>query len=259
MGERVFPTQRLQELETPAAWVEAHRRFYTNLVRHPESGDFLVLNPATMDLDAPALRLPAKAFKGKLTTLDPAKVRSADQWLTEYSKMYSNLLFRPSDNKMLVLSPTTLDVRAPVAEFQQTGSGLDALLGIASTNEEVRASAEAHMETLQKAREAAIDEATQAFRQMEQTLLETVAEWRQAKEDGVRAGLVARIGQLQADLVRLDDQRRQARYPHRYITNMSIPRLMTQPETRDESKLDIFRTIHMVTDPKDRIIEEGTA
>jgi hypothetical protein len=260
MSERVFPTQRVQELETPAAWVEAHRRYYTNLVRHPESGDFLVLNPTTMDLEAPVLRLSAKAFKGKLTTLDPAKVKSADQWLTEYSKMYSNLLFRPSDHKMLVLNPATLDVRAPVAEFQQVGAGEDALVNVNSADEELRARGEVHLEALRAERQKTADDLSRTFRETEQTLLETVAEWRHADtETRDTKALQHRIGQLQVTLARLDDERRQARYPRRYITNMSIPRLMTQPETRDESKMEIFRTVHMTLDPSDRIIGEDMA
>ena len=132
MGERdrVFPRERAQQLENPAAWVEAHRRFYINLVRDSKNGDFLVLDPASLDESAPLVRMPSKAFKGKLTTIDPAKVKSGEQWLTEYTKMYSNLLFRPSDRKMLVLDPATLDVRAPTAEYEQPRSGHDALLDL---------------------------------------------------------------------------------------------------------------------------------
>lgn len=259
MSERVFPRSRVQELEQPFAWVDAHRRFYTNLVRHPTSGDFLVLDPETMDLEAPVLRLPSKAFKGKLTTIDPAKIHSADQWLTEYAKLYSNLLFRPSDNTMLVLNPSTLDVKSPVAKFKQVGTGIDALIGVTSNNEKVRASSEAHLEALQKIRHDAVDVATQTFRDIEQVLLKAVAGWRNASEDGVRTDLLTQIGQLQVDMARLDDQRRHARYPHRYITNISIPRQMTHPETRDESKLELFRTVHMTTNPNDRLIVKDTA
>lgn len=259
MGERMFPPQRAQELEKPAAWIEAHRRYYVNLVRHPESGEFLVLN-TSMDIETPALRLPAKAFQRKMTVLDPAKVKSADQWLSEYPKMYANLIYRPSDHKMLVLSPATMDVRAPVAEFQPTHSGQDALVSMTSVDEEVRARAGEHLKHLQSERERVAHDLYDEFRTTEQALLEAVTEWRNADaETRVLQGLTQRVGKLQVTLARLDDQRRQARYPHRYISNISIPRLMIAPETHDESKQEIFRTVLMVTTPKDRIIGEGTA
>lgn len=259
MSERMFPPQRAQELEKPAAWIEAHRRYYVNLVRHPESGEFLVLN-TSMDIETPALRLPAKGFLRKLTVLDPAKVKSADQWLSEYKKLYANLIYRPSDRKMLVLSPTTLDVRAPVAEFQSAHSGPDALVAVSSVDEEVRARASEHLKHLQTNRDVAAQELYTEFRAKEQELLEAVTEWRNADtETRVLQGLTQRVGRLQVELAHMDDQRRQARYPYRYISNMSIPRLMTAPETRDESIQEIFRTVHMVATPADRIIEEGTA
>jgi hypothetical protein len=134
--------------------------------------------------------------------------------------------------------------------------GLDAIPTIVhSTNEQLRASAIARMNTLREDRLAAVQAADEMYRVKEQECLEAVATWKRAAPHERSAAAMA-VGSLQRELAREDEARQSAKYPHRFVQKQELMRTVIDPDTRDMRKIPhpVFAQQLMTTDAADRTI-----
>ena len=210
----------------------------------------------------------------KRRTVDPARVNDLDAWLLNYKKGYTNLQQRLNDDEgerggLVVLNTDGTEVvkRIPL----QTGfdairsligndSGSDSGSGSADTAD-LREKAAAHLEALTESRYTQQQTHEEAYRVTEKAMLEAVQIWKTAEDAATRAEAAIDVGRLQRDLQGLDAARRQARFPHRFIQSMDLPRKMVNYETRDERILPhvVFLAKAEATVPAERVIGGGTA
>lgn len=209
--------------------------------------------------------VPAQQKKRKATrkvakqrTIPPDSVTDKAKWYFYKKKNYANLVQR-EDGALLVLDPKTLDPQTPAKTFLRKKGQADALVAV--YNEELRASATAHMTTLEEARREATDAAGKAFREVEQEMLATVAEWRLQANPSDRAVAAKRVGALQAQLVALDEARRNAAYPQRFVRNEKLSYMALDYTLHKESAVPyaVYVTKHLQSSAADRLIEVGTA
>jgi hypothetical protein len=202
-------------------------------------------------------------FPEKMVFIAPAKIHDVGSWFQYYKHgKTTNLVVRPSDGALLVLDKD-LRMEAPV-KVLDVPKAVDALAVLqradgASASTDIRARAGSHMEVLRAAREEAIRAAEVAFREVEQSLLETMESWKQAEGEGARRVIALRIGELQKELADLDASRRTARYPHRYLQNKPVSRMLINYEERNESQVSMWVAQHPLTAAAERSIEVGTA
>jgi hypothetical protein len=135
--------------------------------------------------------------------------------------------------------------------------GLDAIPTIVhSENEQLRASAITRMKTLRDEITAAVKGADEEYRAKEQDFLAAVATWKQSANQQERGAAALTVGSLQRDLVRLDEERQAAKYPHRFIQTRELLRSVLNAETRDERKIPhpVYLERGLTTDPAERTI-----
>jgi hypothetical protein len=180
------------------------------------------------------------------------------KWYFYKKKNYVNLLQR-EDGALLVLDPKTMDPQTPAKTFLRKKGQSDALVAV--YNEELRATAAAHMDALEATRKEASDAAGKAFREAEQEMLAAVAEWRVQTNTSDRTVAAKRVGALQAQLVALDEARRQAAYPQRFVRSEKLSYVALDYTLHKESAVPyaIYVTKHLQSSAADRLIEVGTA
>lgn len=135
--------------------------------------------------------------------------------------------------------------------------GVDAIPTIVhSTNEQLRAAAITRMATLREEIAVAVRTADEAFRGKEQEYLEAVASWRRTTTPQERGSAALVVGAFQRELAKLDEDRQNRRYPHRFIQTQQLFRTVIDADTRDVRKIPhpVFVERTMTTDPKDRTI-----
>jgi hypothetical protein len=189
-------------------------------------------------------------------TIDPDRVGNADAWLRYFKQGYSNLVQRDNDSALLVLSPTTPTVDNPVKTFALQ-RGQDARL--AMSDEELRATAQSHLDSLRSKQRSAMSAADEEYRSKESELLSAIQEWKQMTDPTLRGVAARTIGGLQKELAALDERRSQTANAVRTIQSRELMRVAFDPDTRDMRKLayPVFTAFTSQFSTKDVVITEG--
>jgi hypothetical protein len=141
---------------------------------------------------------------------------------------------------------------------RKRAKGMDAIaILVNSTNEQLRASATTRLTSLREEIHQAVHAADEEYRGREAEFLEAVTAWKRADSVQERTETALVVGRLQKDLVKLDEMRQRARYPHRYIQQKDLFRNVIDPDTRDMRTIPfpvyVERTV--TSDPTERSIQ----
>lgn len=208
----------------------------------------------------------AQKKRGK--TIDPSKVGDVESWLKAYSKKYLNIVIG-EDGSYLVLDPVLVG-KDPAAAKAAPVKNVPHLIGddyavvlsaVSVTSHELRAAAEEKYTTLRIGIKERVAVATAVYLEVEELLLEAVANWESAPDAATRTTTAQSVGKATTAVAEAEQVLREAIYPRRYVvTDKLITRQMLVPASGDDSILDpIVRIVNEIAEAKDRVVLRGSA
>jgi hypothetical protein len=170
----------------------------------------------------------AAPIKKRGKTIDPSRIDDIESWLNAYKQNYINVVLG-EDGSYLVLDPVRITtdpegaLREPVKSIPHlTGDDYATVLAAGlGAPAELRAAAEAKLETLRSGIAASVEPLATAFLEEESAFLEAVANWKSAPDPATRTTTAQEVGRAAARLAAAETALQEAKYPRRYIRVVS--------------------------------------
>jgi hypothetical protein len=196
----------------------------------------------------------AKAKKVRYIEAD--KIQTSLQWTDAYKSKYKNVVLSP-EGEMTILDPSLKEVVKTIPH----SPGYDSTVVLATQyNTELRAGALATQEGIQASLRQESLAASNRFVATEKELLSTIEDWKQTEDPAIRRTLSLNIGILTNRLQARETDVRSSMYPHRYLRQRWIPKLMIDYPSRNPKETLVGLVTLQTTLPADRAFTvEGTA
>ena len=192
-------------------------------------------------------------------TIDPAKVVTFNDWVKAAKAKYINIAMG-ADNALLVLDPgktrddMTAALAAPVKTIPHV-MGADyafVLAGGPNISEELRVVAEAKREAVKIERDTLLSGYQTTFQTVESGLLTAVDNWNSLYDVPSRRVAALAVGEAIHATAKAEAELRAAKYPHRYVENQTVRRMLINPATGDPREQELVRYYTIATSEVDR-------
>lgn len=196
----------------------------------------------------------AKAKKVRYIEAD--KIQTSIQWTDAYKNKYKNVVLS-EEGEMTLLNPSLKEVVKTIPH----SPGYDSTVVLATQyNTELRAGALHTQEGIHASLEQETLFARNRFIATEKELLSTIEDWKHAEDPSTKRTLSLNIGILTNRLQARETDVRSSMYPHRYLRNRWIPKLLIDYPSRNPKETKVGVVTLQTTLPADRAFTvEGTA